>query len=248
MQMNYLSPSRLSRFAQCALSFKFKYIDPPSWEDETTEWYGSYGSLMHELLEKMAKGELSADAATHLYYQHYRYCGIPADQHENYYSSGIGALQQKGTELDKLRPNIIGVELKFNEMLDFTIPPLHGFIDLVYQDEFGLVVRDYKTSRVYDSTIMKKQLQPYIYSLVCKSIYGKHPYKFEFDFIRFGEIKSVLIDDNFIKLGEIKVRNYWNKILKSNFPATYSPFYCANFCEYRSICPEFQKKIGYRGK
>jgi hypothetical protein len=241
MKMEYLSPSRLSRFAQCELSFRFKYIDPPSWEDETTDWYAAYGSLVHEILEKLARGTFQVWEAQVTYDKEFPMCLIPDKQRPDYYIAGKAAIERKAEELSQLR--IIGVEREFNFMLDFAIPPQHGFIDLVYEDDRGLVVRDYKSSRVYDGSLMKKQMQPHVYPLAVKELYGHYPYKFEFDFIRFDEIKSVLIDENFIKLGEIKIRNYWNKIQKSEFPATYSPFYCNNFCEYRSVCPTFQLKL-----
>lgn len=241
MQMKYLSPSRLSRFAQCELSFKFKYIDPPSFEDKTTDWYASYGSLMHELYEKLARGELLLWEAINQYNQNFPLCYIPEKYRPDYYVSGKASLERKAAEFSTL--NIIGIELEFTEILDFAIPPLHGFIDLVYEDEFGLVVRDYKTSKVYDGSLMKKQLQPYVYAIACYKKFGRYPYKFEFDFVRFDEFKSVLIDDNFNQMGDIKIRNYWNKITKSQFPSTYSPFYCNNFCEFRSVCPTFMLKL-----
>lgn len=243
MQMKYLSPSRLSRFAQCELSFKFKYVDPPSWEDETTEWYAAYGSLLHELLESLAKGEIALWKARSLYDQHFPFCHVPEQNRPAYYPSGAASLERKAEELYSLGGKIVGIEKEFNIMFDFAIPPLHGFIDLIYEDEFGLVVRDYKSSRVYDGSLMKKQMQPFVYAIACKHLYGRYPYKFEFDFLRFDEFKSVLIDDAFIQLGEIKVRNYWKKIQESQFPATYSPFYCNNFCEFRSVCPTFQLKL-----
>jgi hypothetical protein len=243
MKMEYLSPSRLSRFAQCELSFRFKYIDPPSWEDETTDWYAAYGSLIHEILEKLARGTIQFWEAQVAYDKEFPMCLIPDKQRPDYYIAGKALIERKAEELSKLRPKIVGIEKEFNTMFDFSIPPLHGYIDLVYEDDYGLVVRDYKTSRVYDGSLMKKQLQPHVYSLVAKELYGRYPYKFEFDFVRFGEIKSVLIDDAFLKMGEIKIRNYWNKIQKSEYPATYSPFYCNNFCEFRSICPTFQLKL-----
>lgn len=241
--MKYLSPSRLSRFAQCELSFRFKYVDPPSWEDDVTEWYAAYGSLMHEILEKMARKEIVLWQAINLYNENFPFCHVPEKERANYYPAGLAALEFKSHDLSKLDGKIIGIEKEFNHMFDFAIPPLHGFIDLVYEDEYGLVVRDYKTSRVYDGSLMKKQLQPFVYAIACKELYGRYPYKFEFDFIRFNEYKSALIDDAFIQLGEIKVRNYWNKIQNSQFPATYSPFFCNNFCEFRSVCPTFQLKL-----
>lgn len=241
MQMKYLSPSRLSRFAQCELSFKFKYIDPPSWEDETTDWYAAYGSLVHEILEKLAKKEIVQWQAVNTYDKEFPLCFVPESKRPEYYRAGKAAIEQRALDLEKLK--IVGIEKEFNVMFDFAIPPLHGFIDLVYEDEYGLVVRDYKTSKVYDNSLMKKQLQPYVYPMAVKELYGRLPYKFEFDFVRFDEFKSILITDTFMKMGVIKINNYWNKIQNSEFPATYSPFFCNHFCEFRSICPTFQLKV-----
>lgn len=241
MKMEYLSPSRLSRFAQCELSFRFKYIDPPSWEDETTDFYATYGSLVHEILEKLAKKEIGQFEAINIYNNEFPLCFIPEDKRPEYYIAGKEAIEQRALDLQELK--IIGVEKEFNFVLDFALPPLHGFVDLIYEDEYGLVVRDYKTSKVYNGSLMNKQLQPHVYPMAVKEMYGRYPYKFEFDFLRFNDIKSVLIDENFIKLGEIKIRNYWSKIQKSEFPATYSPFFCNHFCEFRSICPAFQLKL-----
>lgn len=181
MKMEYLSPSRLSRFAQCELSFYFKYVAPATYEDETTEWYASYGSLIHELLEKMAKGEISSWKAVSLYNEEFPRCYIPDEQRATYYSAGLGALERKATELESLKDKILGIEKEFSIPFDFALPPLHGFIDLIYEDDYGLVVRDYKTSRVYDGSLMKKQLQPFVYAIACKHLYGRYPYKFEFD-------------------------------------------------------------------
>lgn len=241
MRMEYLSPSRLSRFSTCELSFRFRYLDPPSWEDSTTEWYAAYGSLMHEIYEKLAKATISRVDALELYDKHYPYCYVPEANHPDYYLSGKASIDQKASELANI--DIIGIEKEFNVMLDFSTPPLHGFIDLIYQDEFGYVVRDYKTSKIYDTTLMKKQMQPYVYALACKELYGEYPYKFEFDFTRFEETKSFMVNDSFIKMGIIKIKNYWNKIQSSSFPATYNPFFCNNFCEFKSVCPTYQLKV-----
>ena len=243
MYMKYLSPSRLSLFAQCPLSFKFKYIETSTWEDETTDYYAAYGSLFHEIAEKLAKDEIALWEAKNLYNEGFPLCYIPEKQRANYYPQGLSGIQAVAEELEALKPNILGVEKEFTFMMDFSIPPLHGFIDLVYEDECGLVIRDYKTSRVYTKTIMDNQLQPYIYSLACKELYGRYPYKFEFHFVRFNEKKSFLINDSFLKFGEIKVRNYWNEIQNSDFPARYNPFFCENFCFSKSLCPIYQIKV-----
>jgi hypothetical protein len=239
--MPYLSPSRMSLFNTCELAFKLKYLDGDQWKDETTDWYAAYGSLMHTIFEWIGKKEITTFDAIRHYNDYYSSCGIPEQSSPKYYEAGINAIRAKFEELSLM--SILGIEIEYNVPVDFSIPPLYGFIDIAYRDEHGVVLRDYKSSNVYTNSIMSKQMQPPVYALAFYKLTGEWPYKFEFDFFRFKEIKSILIDDAFKQMAEIKVKAWWNKVCKSEFAASYNPFFCNNFCEKRSICPVYQLKV-----
>jgi hypothetical protein len=242
--MEYISSSRMSLYNQCPLSFKFKYIEVTGMEDETTDWYADFGTLCHSVVEDITnKKLLLLDQAIRKYDTGFPACEIPEKNRLDYYKQGREAIERKFSELQIL--DIVGVEAEFTHTVDFAIPPLHGFIDLIYKDEKGrLIVRDYKTSRVYTKSILDKQFQPYVYPIACKALFGEYPFKFEFDFLRFGETREFIVTERFIKMGEIKVKAMWNKMKSGEYPGIYSPFFCENFCSHRTLCPLYLKKNG----
>ena len=241
--MKYLSASRIHLFNQCPLSFYLKYKDGSGYVDDVTEYYASYGSLFHKIVEKIAKKAITyLPFAFQLYDMEFPKCGIPEKNRAEYYQQGKEAIERAFNELQNIE--ILGQEVEFTTYVDFSIPPLYGFIDLVYRDEKGrLIVRDYKTSKPYGKTELDKQYQPYIYALACKQLYGEYPYMFEFDFVRFDKKKTFMITDSFIKMAEIKIKAVWNRMQKSAHEGNWSVFFCNNFCTQRSLCPLYLRKI-----
>lgn len=243
--MEYLSPSRIHLFNSCPLCFKFKYMDAIEKEDQTTDYYADYGSLVHEILEDVGnKKILLLDKAFTKFDENFSNCKLPEKIRSDYYKQGKIAIEHRFNDLQKL--NIVGIEKEFKLPIDFSIPPLHGFIDLIYRDEKGrLIIRDYKTSKVYGKTEMDKQFQPYVYVFACHKLFGELPFAFEFDFVRFLEVKRIIVTETFYKMALIKVKAAWNRIKSSNFNGVYNPWFCGNFCEFRSFCPLYLKKNGY---
>ena len=242
--LKYLSASRIHLFNQCPLSFYLKYKDNSGFVDEVTEYYASYGTLFHKIVEKIANGEIVyLPYALRLFDEGFPACGIPEKNRKEYYQQGKEGIERAFNELTNME--ILGTEVEFTSYIDFEIPPLYGFIDLVYRDEKGrLIVRDYKTSKVYGKTELDKQYQPYIYAIACKQLYGEYPYMFEFDFVRFDKKKTFMITDSFIKMAEIKIKAVWNRMKKSAHEGNWSVFFCHNFCECLSTCPLYLKKNG----
>lgn len=242
--MEYISASRLHLFNQCPQSFQLQYLEGIRDLDETTDWYANYGTLYHSIAEGIAKKEiLSLDQAIQKFDKEFPACLVPDKNKADYYQQGKKGIEQTFKELQDIK--VIGVEMEFKLYIDFSLPPLYGFIDLVYRDKNGkLVVRDYKTSKVYKKADMNKQYQPYIYPLAAEQVLGETPDYFEFDFVRFQEQKQVIVNDNHIRMGKIKIKGKWKEIQSGKFPAKYSPFFCQNFCSVRSICPLYLKKNG----
>lgn len=242
--MKYLSPSRMSLIDQCGLAFKFSYIDKAPKNKESNTFYAAYGSLMHDIFERIGRREFFHPDQAKIYYNSkFADCNLPENLRPDYYTQGLTSIQNKFNELNSLE--IIDVEVEFKISVDFSLPPLHGFIDLVYRDEKGrLIIRDYKTSKVYGKGELNKQYQQYVYSIACKQLFGEIPFKFEFDFVRFNETKEFIITDSFLQMGMIKVKGAWKRIKDKQFEANYSPFYCENFCQFNQICPMYMKKNG----
>lgn len=242
MELTHLSASGIHLFNQCPSAFFAKYRDKIV-TDETNDTYAKYGTLFHEIAENIANKEYeNIEEPLKHFKKNFRSCGLTEKQNPaDYYKQGINAIETAWVELNAM--NVVGAEVNFkiNRLED--APPLVGFIDLVYRDEKNrLVVRDYKTSKKYTKSQMAKQWQPYFYSIACKEIYGEYPYKFEFQFVRFGEVGSVLIDDVFIKRHDVMLCGIVNQIKKEIEKANWNPFYCENFCASKSLCAKYLSK------
>ncbi|AKC02695.1 exonuclease [Bacillus phage Stills] len=238
--MEYLSSSRIELHEQCPLYFGFKYIEKMDDLDATVDWHADLGSLIHEIMEKIAKREYGVEQAKNHFTNNYAYCYVPEEEHQNLYHLALDGIERKANEISQL--NVLDVEMEFTHTIQFGIPPIHGFVDFIYHDGRGIVIRDYKKSKPFEKSALKKKVQPYVYALAVQAKYGEMPYKFEFDFPLYDQQHAFVIDDVFMELAKLKVIGAWNKIKNSTFQAKYSPFFCNAFCTMRSICPVYLKK------
>lgn len=242
MQRDYLSASAINLFITCPTSFYLKYVLGLD-DDETDLTYANYGTLVHNINEKIANGDyFFVDDAVCDYTEGFPSTGMP---YEGYFTEGILGIE-KHWEFCEAN-DIIGAEVKFNVKPFEHVPPFFGFIDLVYRNKNGdLVVRDYKTGKPYDEKKIMNQIQPYFYSEACLHIFGELPKYFEFQFPRFDEVRTVVIDDEFMDFNRLKVQGIWRQIENTTLKASWNPFFCSHFCSSRSSCPLWQNKKGGR--
>ena len=127
--------SRLNSFYDCPYEWKLHYIDCCSSEQN---FFSEYGSLLHKVLEKYAKGELSLFDLNQYYEEHFNEM-IPHDAPPNkyvdirqsYFDKGIDYLDN--IDLDFSKYEILGVERK----VEFELfgKKFIGFIDLLVRDK-----------------------------------------------------------------------------------------------------------------
>lgn len=244
---DYISASSINLFLTCPTAYFLKY-EMGMGTEKTNDSYARYGTMVHEICEKMCNGGyLFLDEAEEEYIQGYPNAGLLPSQHDGYYEQGLQGIRNAWEFFEDFRIQTIGAEVKFNVKPFEDIPKYFGFIDLVYRDENGsLVVKDYKTSKVYDEKTLAKQIQPYFYAEACLAMYGELPKYFEFDFIRFGEKRTIVTDETFLKFNRVRMQGIWKQIANRNLKSNWSPFFCENFCSGRSSCPLWQEKMGGR--
>ena len=244
---DYISASAINLWLTCPTAYFLKYqLDMDT--AKTDETYAKYGTMVHEICEKMANGSyLFLDEAEEEYVQGYPNVGLLPSQYEAYYEQGLQGIRNTWEFFEDFRYQIIGAEVKFNFKPFEEVPKFLGFIDLVYRDENGsLIVKDYKTSKVYDEKTLAKQIQPFFYAEACLAIYGELPKFFEFDFIRFGEKHTIPIDENFMEFNRLRIKGIWKQIENQVLKTNWSPFFCQHFCAGRLQCPLWQEKMGGR--
>ena len=142
--------SRLNSFYNCAYEWNLHYLQCNKSENG---FFGEYGSLIHKILEKYAKNELSLFELNNYYEEHFDEC-VPhdappnrfSDIRQSYYDKGIEYLNNINLDLEKYE--ILGVEkeihFKINDK-DFV-----GYIDLLVKDKKTeeIIIIDHKSASI----------------------------------------------------------------------------------------------------
>ena len=142
--------SRLNSFYNCRYEWKLRYIDCNKSENG---FFGEYGSLIHKILEKYEKGELSLFELNDYYEEHFSE-SVPHDAPPNkyvdikqsYYEKGLDYFNNIDLDLDKYE--ILGVEKEVRFQIagkDFV-----GYIDLLLKEkETGkIIILDHKSASI----------------------------------------------------------------------------------------------------
>lgn len=142
--------SRLNSFYNCNYEWKLRYLECNKSENG---FFGEYGSLIHKILEKYAKNELSLFELNSYYEDHFDEC-VPHDAPPNRFSDIRQSYYDKGIEyfnnidLDLEKYEILGVEkeihFKINDK-DFI-----GYIDLLVRDKQTreIIIIDHKSASI----------------------------------------------------------------------------------------------------
>lgn len=142
--------SRLNSFYNCPYEFYLHYIECCKSEQN---FFSEYGSLIHSVLEKYAKGELSLFELNQYYEEHFNEI-IPHDAPPNkyidirqsYFDKGIDYLDN--IDLDFSKYEILGVEK--NVEFELFGKKFIGFIDLLVRDKDSgeIIIIDHKSASI----------------------------------------------------------------------------------------------------
>lgn len=254
--------SRLNSFDICPYEWHRIYIDATTEKDGSA--MAQFGSLIHSILEKYAKGELSIFDLNQYYEDHFNevitYEFPPnkyVDLRQQYYEKGLDYLDN--INLDFNRYNILGIEQEVN--FDINGYNCIGFIDLLLQDKDTgeIIIEDHKSASIkilksggiakkdrehFDS--FKKQL--YLYSKPVIEKYG-HVDKLKWNLFKEQRFIEIPFDKEEYEASIIWAANTINRIenetewgvnkefIKACEENKYPPFYCMNLCSIRYHCP-----------
>lgn len=140
------SYSRISSFCQCPYEFYLRYIENNKSEEN---FFGQYGSFIHKILEKYAKGELSIFELSKYYEDNFDLeitCDAPysmGDLRQAYFEKGLDYLDNIDLILDEYE--VLGVEKKVSFSIDGY--SFIGFIDLLLKDKTSgkILIIDHKS-------------------------------------------------------------------------------------------------------
>jgi RecB family exonuclease len=260
--MEYLSHSRIDVFLQCPRLFKLRYIDHALPENETTDFYSKYGSLLHKIVElKMnSRGFMPKAAMIDILHNGYNgdgerdkvvgysEVGVPNRYNKKYqrylddlyYDQALEFIQRLDEEYTA--SDVIGTEVEFLITLDDNTPPVKGYIDLVRRSSDGIEIWDFKTSENYGQAKCDRLPQVSIYGLAALELYGELPVRYVYDFIRVGERIVTYRTPEQLEETRQSIIQTWRDICESDWEPKYNYFYCSNFCDHNVSCPLYQAK------
>lgn len=204
--------------------------------------FAEFGSFCHSIFEAYAKGEYELDSLADIYefgYADAITCKWPknkyVDLESSYYNAGKKFFEEwEGYDSSY---HILGVEEEFTiPIADFDMT---GFLDLVYEKDGKLVIRDYKSKGEIKKTEQRHYArQLYIYSAYVKEKYGKFPDRIEFFCFRKNIVLEIPFNqedyDEAIQWAidmVAQIRDEWVFDKKPDM------FYCMNLCNVRGECP-----------
>lgn len=246
------SYSRLSTFEQCRYSFYLKYIveNDDEYLAEGNYW-AEVGSFMHEILERVFKGEMCIDDAAEYFVNHYDdyvLYDTKSSIMEKTYDACLSYLEEEDLSwLDEYE--VIGVELE----VEFKIEghPFKGFIDLLlkHKETGELVVLDHKSAayplssktgkllKANEKSFISYKKQMYLYCNAVNQLYGRFPKWIVWNHFKAQKFVTIPFDQ---KEYDQAIAWFVDTIQcireEKDFPETMDYFYCHNLCEFRNSC------------
>ena len=246
------SYSKLTTFKNCPYEFYLRYIKGTKKEEN---FYGVFGSFVHEILEKYEKGELPIYEISQYYMNNFdEYVpddgDVDEETRDKYYTQGLDYLDNIDLLFEDY--DILGVEKKIQ--FEVESYPFEGYIDLLlrHKDDGQIIMVDHKSRNLKfkkNGDLSKSSLdafdsfkkQQYLYSRAVIDEYGKAPTKLCWNMFRDKKWISVDFDPAEYEktlqwaswsVGMIRLEEDWRP--NPQF------FYCRHLCGMRGKACEYK--------
>ena len=251
------SYSQLSSFPECPFGYYLKNIEG---QEEQSNGFAEQGILIHDLLDKWAKGELKKEQLPAEYARRYPDEVVTSFPRVLTSKGYANKAYQQGLEYFENFQGFPGFEIVSAEerfdtplkLTDGSERPFLAFVDLVLRDEFtgGLCVLDHKskswaTFRKERESMYKQQ---YLYSYFIHEKYNEWPATLMFSLFK----ENGKLDEREFSMDEYnktlewatdaihQIESYdvldWMECKEQKTPGK-PDMYCAEICSTRAFCP-----------
>lgn len=235
MQYSY---SKLTSFYDCPYAF-YRYYQKHEVGDENL--FANYGTLVHSILERYAKGELKLDELVSEFKASFELeisepiLMYGKDLTQSYFDKGVSFFSNFNGFW-----NLIPLEAEYNFTTNLGDNTFVGVIDLIAKDDNdNIIIVDHKSSSKFSKKELKsKSRQLYLYSKVIYEKYGKFPTELWFNHFKDEYQEKIKFDIDFYyetiqwaldTMDEIEACLEFN-------PNNSSKFFCGYLCDYRNNC------------
>lgn len=242
--------SRVNSYDTCPYAWYLNYIEKN--KDEGSA-FSEVGTLIHEILEKYAKGELTLFDISDYYEEHFNdvvqheFPPSKVDLRQKYYDDCLEYLNDINLPLDEYE--ILGVEKK----VEFLVGKYKfvGYIDLLLRSkETGkITILDHKSANLKfkkNGDISKTDLehfqsfkrQLYLYSKAVIEEYGEEPECLAWNLFRLGKLYQIPWTREEYNEALEWAEQSIDRIVKEELwlPNNSSKYFCDHICGQRGIC------------
>lgn len=251
--------SKLKCYEDCPYAYYLGYhLDDDDRENfgyiKEGNYYAENGSLVHSILERYFKGEISIDDMPEIYLEEYDDICYKVSQ--STMDKTFEACMEYFTEEDFSWLDgweIVGVELK----VEMEVRGYHwiGFIDLLLKNkETGeLWIVDHKSSDYpfkRDGTVAAKskehfesyKIQMYLYANAVKKLYGKYPTLISWNHFKKNKRATIpFVESEYKKAMTWFIRTVHKIEKEEKFEPKKSYIHCGQLCDFRNCC-EYRKE------
>ena len=238
------SYSRITSFENCPYAWYLRYLYG---ETEQQNFYASYGSFVHKLLERYFKGELPRQSLPTEFLMGFATNVEGKRPSEDIVGKYIESGYNYFKGFDGFEYETVDVECR----LEFCIGQTEfvGFVDFLGKDSDGnLVVVDHKSRDLKPRSGRKKPTkkdeelsqylrQLYLYSVGIEQKFGKLPTKLCFNCFKSGVfIEEPFNHDAFEQAKDWTVHEVRYIADETEFRPCLDWFYCNNLCGFKEVC------------
>ena len=240
------SYSRIDCFNSCRYKWFLRYIDDVDGTNAEPMFYSSYGSFMHEIIEKYYKGKLAKEDMVAEFLCNFSAKVVGKRPSESIVQKYIqlGVEYLKGFE--PFPYNCVAVEKKVHFKLNGDL--FVGVIDFLGEKDGEYYIVDNKSRELKPRSNRKKPtakdaeldemlVQLYLYAEAVKQEYGKYPKALCFNCFK----NRVFIEEPFDENKLHDATSWAAKTIEriknvEDFYPNIDFFYCRNLCEYSHEC------------
>ena len=244
-----LSPSKVSSFKDCALSFRLSNIDrlpePPS-------VLAAKGTLVHRALELLmweedppdrteaaALEKLARAVPEILDGEEYASLQLGADERAEFVDDAATLIRNYFTLEDPTKLRVIGTELRMS--VELGTLKLSGIIDRLELDADGeLVVTDYKTGKAPRANLEQSRLTGvHFYAFLCEQVLGRRPARIQLLHLREPIAISTIPSDQSIRGLQQQTLAIWTAVEQACRREDFrpKPGRLCDYCAYHEYCP-----------
>lgn len=244
-----LSPSKVSSFKDCALSFRLSNIDrlpePPS-------ALAAKGTLVHRALELLmweedppdrteaaALEKLARAVPEILDGEEYASLQLGADERAEFVEDAATLIRNYFTLEDPTQLRVIGTELRMS--VELGTLKLSGIIDRLELDADGeLVVTDYKTGKAPRANLEQSRLTGvHFYAFLCERVLGRRPARVQLLHLREPIAISTIPSDQSIRGLQQQTLAIWTAVEQACRREDFrpKPGRLCEYCAYHEYCP-----------